>query len=130
MTEVQYLYEVATPEEFDLMKLRTLKAKTICLFKMGKPPLTNPRNLRKSEFTTLIKQVKEMLDTYTDEALTKEFDELCLEEILGDNVDYTKYPIYNLKNLPDVDEGIEGLEVVDGKCEVKVPRKIEEQIVE
>jgi hypothetical protein len=126
MTEVQYLYEVATPEEFDLMKLRTLKAKTICLFKMGKPPLTNPRNLRKSEFASLIKQVKEMLDTYTDEALTKEFNELCLEEILGEKADYTTYPIYDLTNAPDIDAGIEGLEVVDGKCEVKVPRKIEE----
>lgn len=127
MTETQYLYEVANQEEFDLMKLRTLKAKTICLFKMGKPPLTNPRNLRKTEFTCLIKQVKEMLDTYTDEALTKEFDELCLEEVLGEKADYTTYPIYDLTNAPDVDAGIEGLEVVDGVCEVKVPRKIEEQ---
>lgn len=126
MTESQYLYEVATPEEFDLMKLRTLKAKTICLFKMGKPPLTNPRNLRKSELSSLIKQVKEMLDTYTDEALTKEFNELCLEEILGEKSDYTQYPVYDLKNAPDVDAGIEGLEVINGVCEVKVPKKLEQ----
>jgi hypothetical protein len=126
MTEIKYLYEVANKEEYDLMKLRTLKAKTICLFKMGKPPLTNPRYLRKAEFASLIKQVKEMLDTYTDEALAKEFNELCLEEILGDQADYTQYPVYDINNLPDVDAGIEGLEVVDGVCEVKVPKKLEQ----
>jgi len=130
MDKAEYKYNIANEEELTLMKERVMKIKMICLDKMGKGPLQNPKYFRKSELATLLKMIKEMLDTNTDEQTQLLFNEIVLDKVLNEQSDYSTYPIYDMNNTPCPDIGVEGFELINGVSHPIKKVIIEEAIVE
>ena len=71
------------------------KAKVIALDKMGCYPLTNPSFFSKKDKALLIKHMEELL-TYTDEIITRLFNQVCTDKIFTDKADYSNFPTYQI----------------------------------
>jgi len=84
-----------TEEQYIVDKRREYitKVKCIALNKIGKHPLLNPSTFRQKEKKQLIKAMEEVM-TLTEEEITKQFNEVCADEIFCEGIDYSLYPIY------------------------------------
>jgi hypothetical protein len=94
---VQYTFD--TIEELNKMKERVMKIKLIILDKMGKHPLENPSYFKQTVKNKILKGIEEYLDAKTDEEITQEFNEVCLEKLFDGECDVSNYPVYDLNNL-------------------------------
>jgi hypothetical protein len=128
MDKPEYKYTLANEQELALMKERVMKVRMICLDKMGKAPLQNPKYFRKSELATLLKMIKEIVDTQTDEQIQILFNEVVLDKVLNESSDYTTYPVYDMNNTPCPDIGVEGFELIDGVSH-PIKKEIIEQVI-
>lgn len=73
-------------------KDKVMMSKVVALDKMKKDPMTNPstfRNRDKREFMCHI----EFLMALSEEDLTNEFNEVCLDTVFSTN-EYNLYPVY------------------------------------
>jgi hypothetical protein len=98
-----FTYEFETEEEVAKMKEKVMKAKLIVLCDMNKHPLSNPRIMRKKEKDNLVKEVKKLIDTKTEEELTTMFNECCIDNLFEVG-DYTSYPIYDLNAIKNTED--------------------------
>jgi hypothetical protein len=84
-------------EEYDKLmepiRNKIMKCKMICLDKLGKDIMTNPKFLRESERKKLIKMVEEKMKE-DEEKINSEFIELCSDNLFNSGVDLSKYPVY------------------------------------
>ena len=97
-----FTYEFETAEEVAKMREKVMKAKLIVLCDMKKHPLSNPRIMRKKEKESLVKEVKKLIDTMTEEELTTMFNECCIDNLF-EGGDYTSYPIYDLNAIKNTE---------------------------
>lgn len=79
------------------IKDKIMKCKIICLHNMGKHPLLNTKYFNKTDKDTLLKNIKNMLETLSYEEITNKFNEICSEVLFCNDSDYTNYPIYENK---------------------------------
>ena len=128
MDKPEYKYTLANEQELARMKERVMKVRMICLDKMGKGPLQNPKYFRKSELATLLKMIKEIVDTQTDEQIQVLFNEIVLDKVLSESSDYSTYPIYDMNNTPCPDIGVDGFELIDGVSH-PIKKEIIEQVI-
>ena len=92
----EQLLEIEKTEEQYIVEKRReyiTKVKVIALNKLGKHPLINPSTFRQKEKKQLIKAMEEVM-TLTEEEITKQFNEVCADEIFCEGVNYSTYAIY------------------------------------
>ena len=94
-SSTDFTYTLNDEEELALMKTRAMRCKVICLDKMGKHPLTNPKYLKAREKNLLIKAMKAYIDNKSDSEIEKEFNEVCLDKLFDCDTDVSAYPVYN-----------------------------------
>ena len=72
------------------------KIKVLSLDKLGLFPLANPSTFPLVLKEKVMKTMKETIDKYgsNEEELTKDFNQVCLDKLFNDSVDYSKFPIY------------------------------------
>ena len=90
------LLEFETTEQkiqYDKKREYIIKVKVIALNKIGKHPLINPSYFNQKEKKFLIKTMEEVM-TQSEEELTKQFNEVCADEIFNTGADYSTYAIY------------------------------------
>lgn len=95
------------PEEITHIRDKLMKCKVICLDKMGKHPLMNPKYFSKSEKDKLLGMVREMFDNNTIAEITEQFNEVCCDKLFNNNTDYSNYPVYVDNRFPEQQNKIE-----------------------
>ena len=76
-----------------------LRAKIICLHRLNKPILSDVKSFRPKEKTELVHLVKELLETYPESYIIKEFNEIADDKLFQSTDDYTLYPVID-KSFP------------------------------
>lgn len=76
----------------------TQRVKCLCLYKMNKSILTNTFDLSIKDRNTLEIMMHSYEDTPYDDII-KEFNDIACNDLFDNNIDYTKYPIYNYSNF-------------------------------
>jgi hypothetical protein len=88
------IIECDSPEQLKQLKEKATKVKMICLDKMGKPPLYNPRAMKDKEKNKLKEMMVEIFQ-WDEARITTEFNEIVNDKVLDNDCDITQYPIYN-----------------------------------
>ena len=74
-------------------KDRVMRCKMICLHKLNLPLTTNPKYMGHKQKLELLRMIEiKILDT--DDEIMTEFNDLVCDELLNQESDYSKYPIY------------------------------------
>lgn len=77
----------------------TQRVKCICLYKMNKSIMTNTFDLSVKDRTTLEIMMHSYEETPYDDII-KEFNDIACNDLFdNNNIDYSKYPIYNYSNF-------------------------------
>ena len=96
-----------TDEEKNHIKTRDYitKVKVIANNMLGKPPTSNPSFYNKKDKAKMIEYMQYVIGNYSDDDLTREFNEICNEKLFVDGFDYSCLPIYNynINNTPIYD---------------------------
>lgn len=74
-----------------------IRVKTIALDTLGHKPLINPKSLPKREFIKVVNMCQEIIDKMSVEDIHYKFNELVCNDILCEETDITRYPIYSNK---------------------------------
>ena len=85
-------------EEVEIIKRRDYiaKVKVISLDIMDKYPLDNPSSFTQREKKKLMDIMENTIKTLSDEEITKQFNEVCIEKIFTEKADYSNFPTYNI----------------------------------
>jgi hypothetical protein len=72
------------------------KVKVIALDSLGLYPIANPSNFPDKLKQKVIETMRDVINLYGDDeaAITKAFNDVCIDKIFNKSVDYTKFPIY------------------------------------
>lgn len=89
------IIECDSPEQLKRLKEKATKVKMICLDKMGKPPLYNPRAMKDREKNKLKEMMAEIFFQWDEARITTEFNEIVNERVLDTDCDFTQYAVYN-----------------------------------
>lgn len=95
------------PEEITQVREKLMKCKVICLDKMGKHPLMNPKYFSNLEKDRLLVMVREMFDNYSIKEITEKFNEVCSDKLFNNNTDYSNYSVYVDNRFPEQQNKIE-----------------------
>ena len=71
------------------------KVKVIALDSLGYAPLTNPSTLRQKEKNRIMDSMRLVMDTLSEEELTRKFNDICDDKIFDPKCDYSNYPVYD-----------------------------------
>jgi hypothetical protein len=71
------------------------KVKVIALNRLHHPALSNPSNFTQKEKMKVIDMMRSILDTETEDSITKEFNDVCEDKIFNPKMDYSTYPCYD-----------------------------------
>ena len=93
--------EVSTEEELTALKDKCLKCKVILLEKMNKHPLSNISLFSKRQKEVFIRELKEIMDTWTDERINEEFNAIVCDDLLDAKKEVKTYPVLNPVIPPD-----------------------------
>lgn len=88
------IIECDTPEQLKALKEKAAKVKLICLDKMGKNPLYNPRGMKEKERKKLIELMADIFKR-PDEVIDAEFNEIVNDKLLDNEFDVSQYPVYD-----------------------------------
>jgi hypothetical protein len=94
-------------EELPFIREKLMKCKIIALNSMDKHPLMNPKYFPKSQRDLLLKKIRELFDTKTQEEIDIEFNLICNEKLFDSGIDYADYPIYIDDKCPNQQEKID-----------------------
>ncbi len=81
-------------KELPFIREKLMKCKIIALDSMDKHPLMNPKYFPKSEKNLLLKKIRELFDTKTQEEIDEQFNLICNEKLFDPGIDYSSYPVY------------------------------------
>lgn len=71
------------------------KVKVIANNMLGKPPIANPSLYNKKDKAKMIEYMDYVINNYTEDDLTKEFNEICTDKLFDEDTDYSTLPVYN-----------------------------------
>ena len=71
------------------------KVKVIANNMLGKPPIANPSFYNKKDKAKMIEYMDYVINNYTEDDLTKEFNEICSDKLFDEDTDYSTLPVYN-----------------------------------
>jgi hypothetical protein len=71
------------------------KVKVIANNMLGKPPIANPSFYNKKDKAKMIEYMDYVINNYTEDDLTKEFNEICTDKLFDEDTDYSTLPVYN-----------------------------------
>lgn len=74
------------------------RVKVISLSRMGKHPLANGSLLSKTDKKKLIEIMEKVL-LLTDGQIEREFNDVCIEKIFDEKVDYSTFPVYDYSKM-------------------------------
>ena len=103
----QLLEEEKTEKPIELNEEEKLKVerrdyitrvKVISLSRMGKHPLANGSLLSKTDKKKLIETMEKVM-LLTDGQIEREFNDVCIEKIFDEKVDYSTFPVYDYKSM-------------------------------
>ena len=94
------IIECDTPEQLKALKDKATKAKLICLDRIGKHPLYNPRNLKDKERKKLLAMMTEIFNR-PDEVVDAEFNEIVNDKLLDNEFDVSQYPVFDKDGIAD-----------------------------
>ena len=85
-------------EEAEIIKRRDYiaKVKVISLDIMNKYPLENPSNFTQREKKKLMDIMENTIKTLSEEEITKQFNEVCIDKLFTEKADYSNFPTYNI----------------------------------
>ena len=95
LQEEKEVEECKEDKEKVIRKRYITKVKIIALNRLGKHPLDNPSTFSRKEKTKVIDMMQEVLNTYTEEDVNKDFIIICEDKIFTEKSDYSTYPVYN-----------------------------------
>lgn len=94
------IIECDTPEQLKALKDKATKVKLICLDRMGKHPLYNPRSMKEKERKKLIALMADIFKR-PDEVIDAEFNEIVNDKLLDDEFDVSQYPVFDKDGIVD-----------------------------
>jgi hypothetical protein len=94
LQEEREVKECKEDKEKVIRKRYITKVKIIALDRLSKHPLDNPSTFSRKEKTKVMDMMQEVLNTYTEEDVNKEFINICEDKIFNEKSDYSTYPVY------------------------------------
>ena len=78
------------------------KVKVIANNMLDKHPTANPSFYNKKDKAKMIEYMQYVIGNYSDDGLTREFNEICNDKLFIDGFDYSCLPVYdyNINNTP------------------------------
>jgi hypothetical protein len=76
------------------LKDKATKVKLICLDRLGKHPLFNPRSLKERERKKLVELMADIFKR-PDEVIDAEFNEIVNDKLLDNEFDVSQYPVFD-----------------------------------
>lgn len=101
------------------------RCKVIALDEMGKQPLQNAKYFTQKERNNLLKRMKELFETETDDEIINKFNDVCNDKIFTGDI--SNYPVYVDRRYPEQQElfNKEEESISQLKEELKVNKLIE-----
>jgi hypothetical protein len=94
------IIECDTPEQLKKLKDKAAKVKLICLDRMGKHPLYNPRSLKERDRKKLVALMADIFKR-PDEVVDAEFNEIVNDKLLDNEFDVSQYPVFDKDRIAD-----------------------------
>lgn len=88
---MNYTVEVNSQEELEALKTKCMKCKVILLDEWDKHPLDNPALFDRRKKDKFTNQLAEMMKTWSDEDIDKEFGYIVSDKLLASGTDVSKY---------------------------------------
>lgn len=99
------IIECDSPEQLKKLKEKATKVKLICLDRMGKYPLFNPRGLKERERKKLFELMTDIFKR-PDEVVDAEFNEIVNDKLLDAEFDISQYPVFDKDGIANNDDDI------------------------
>jgi hypothetical protein len=94
-------------KDLPFIREKLMKCKIIALNSMDKHPLMNPKYFPKSQKDLLLKKIRELFDTKTQEQIDQEFNLICNEKLFDPGTDYSNFPVYLDNRFPKQQEKLD-----------------------
>jgi hypothetical protein len=118
------IIECDSPEQLKRLKEKATKVKLICLDRMGKYPLFNPRALKDRERKKLVELMADIFKR-PDEVVDAEFNEIVNDKLLDNDSDFSQYPVFDKEGIADTDDIIYSLPDNTPKPEGLINKELE-----
>jgi hypothetical protein len=99
------IIECDSPEQLKKLKEKATKVKLICLDRLGKHPLFNPRAMKDRERKKLVELMADIFKR-PDEVIDAEFNEIVNDKLLDAEFDISQYPVFDKDGIADTDDDI------------------------
>jgi hypothetical protein len=86
-------YVCETQEEFDYLKAKTTKLRTILLERKEKNMFCKLSSFDKRTKDKFIKEINEMWNSMSDEEINEEFNAICCDKLFEGGQDISSYPV-------------------------------------
>ena len=86
-------YVCETQEEFDYLKAKTTKLRTILLERKDKNMFCKLSSFDKRTKDKFIKEMNEMWNSMSDEEINEEFNAICCDKLFEGGQDISSYPV-------------------------------------